>query len=93
MTTTPPTPGGSRGPTRPALGLGRDDRRAGRARRADAARVPLTPNQDVDSGRSVAVAEQHFDQDHRLYELILGPWNQHSCCFLDGTKGIGIPYV
>jgi len=35
--------------------------------------------------RSLAVAEQHYDLDHRLYEQILGPWNQYTCCFFDGT--------
>ncbi len=38
--------------------------------------------------RSVAVAEQHYDLDHRLYEMILGPWNQYTCCFFDGTDDL-----
>ena len=38
--------------------------------------------------RSVAVAERHYDLDHRLYELILGPWNQYTCCFFDGTSDL-----
>jgi len=38
--------------------------------------------------RAVAVAEQHYDLDHRLYEMILGPWNQYTCCFFDGTDDL-----
>jgi cyclopropane-fatty-acyl-phospholipid synthase len=38
--------------------------------------------------RSLAVAEQHYDLDHRLYEQILGPWNQYTCCFFDGTNDL-----
>ncbi len=30
---------------------------------------------------SRAIAETHYDLDHRLYELFLGPWNQYTCCF------------
>ncbi|MGH8249356.1 MAG: cyclopropane fatty acyl phospholipid synthase [Steroidobacteraceae bacterium] len=36
-------------------------------------------------GRSRAVAEEHYDIDHRMYALFLGPWNQYTCCFFDGT--------
>ena len=32
---------------------------------------------------SRAIAETHYDLDHRLYELFLGPWNQYTCCFYD----------
>jgi len=35
--------------------------------------------------RSRAVAEEHYDLDHRMYELFLGPYNQYTCCFFDGT--------
>jgi len=35
--------------------------------------------------RSRAVAEEHYDIDHRMYALFLGPWNQYTCCFFDGT--------
>ena len=38
--------------------------------------------------RAVAVAEQHYDLNHRLYELFLGPWNQYTCCFFDGTDDL-----
>jgi cyclopropane-fatty-acyl-phospholipid synthase len=38
--------------------------------------------------RSLAVAERHYDLDHRLYEKILGPWNQYTCCFFDGTDDL-----
>jgi cyclopropane-fatty-acyl-phospholipid synthase len=38
--------------------------------------------------RSMAVAEEHYDLDHRLYELFLGPWNQYTCCFFDGTDDL-----
>ncbi|NIL93344.1 MAG: cyclopropane fatty acyl phospholipid synthase [Woeseiaceae bacterium] len=31
--------------------------------------------------RSLAVAEEHYDLDHRMYEQFLGPWNQYTCCF------------
>ena len=31
--------------------------------------------------RARAVAEEHYDLDHRMYELFLGPWNQYTCCF------------
>ena len=35
--------------------------------------------------RSRAVAEEHYDLDYRMYEQFLGPYNQYSCCFFDGT--------
>jgi cyclopropane-fatty-acyl-phospholipid synthase len=31
------------------------------------------------------VAEDHYDLDHRMYEKFLGPYNQYTCCFFDGT--------
>ena len=38
--------------------------------------------------RSRAVAEEHYDIDHRMYALFLGPWNQYTCCFFDGTSDL-----
>jgi len=38
--------------------------------------------------RSQAVAEEHYDLDHRMYALFLGPWNQYTCCFFDGTNDL-----
>jgi len=38
--------------------------------------------------RSRAVAEEHYDLDHRMYALFLGPWNQYTCCFFDGTRDL-----
>ena len=38
--------------------------------------------------RSRAVAEEHYDIDHRMYALFLGPWNQYTCCFFDGTTDL-----
>jgi cyclopropane-fatty-acyl-phospholipid synthase len=38
--------------------------------------------------RSRAVAEEHYDLDHRMYALFLGPWNQYTCCFFDGTHDL-----
>jgi len=38
--------------------------------------------------RSRAVAEEHYDLDHRMYALFLGPWNQYTCCFFDGTTDL-----
>ena len=35
--------------------------------------------------RARAVAEEHYDLDHRMYAQFLGPWNQYTCCFFDGT--------
>jgi cyclopropane-fatty-acyl-phospholipid synthase len=32
---------------------------------------------------SRAIAETHYDLDHRLYELFLGPYNQYTCCFFN----------
>lgn len=36
--------------------------------------------------RSLDVARSHYNLDHRLYELFLGPWNQYTCCFFDRTR-------
>lgn len=38
--------------------------------------------------RSLAVAEQHYDLDQRMYGLFLGPWNQYTCCFFDGSDDL-----
>jgi cyclopropane-fatty-acyl-phospholipid synthase len=38
--------------------------------------------------RSRAVAEEHYDLDHRMYALFLGPWNQYTCCFFEGTSDL-----
>lgn len=38
--------------------------------------------------RSRAVAEEHYDIDHRMYAQFLGPWNQYTCCFFDGTDDL-----
>jgi len=38
--------------------------------------------------RSRAVAEEHYDLDHRMYAQFLGPWNQYTCCFFDGTDDL-----
>ncbi len=38
--------------------------------------------------RSRAVAEEHYDIDHRMYAMFLGPWNQYTCCFFDGTTDL-----
>jgi len=35
---------------------------------------------------SRAIAEAHYDLDHRLYENFLGPWNQYTCCFFDRAR-------
>ena len=43
--------------------------------------------------RSMAVAERHYDLDHRFYELLLGPWNQYTCCFFDGTDDLELAEV
>jgi cyclopropane-fatty-acyl-phospholipid synthase len=37
---------------------------------------------------SRAIAETHYDLDHRLYELILGPYNQYTCCFFKQAKSL-----
>jgi len=36
--------------------------------------------------RARAVAEEHYDLDHRMYEQFLGPYNQYTCCFFDDTE-------
>ena len=58
--------------------------RAGRALKALQSRLTnlQTPR------RSRAVAEEHYDIDHRMYALFLGPWNQYTCCFFDGTDDL-----
>jgi len=38
--------------------------------------------------RSRAVAEEHYDLDHRMYEQFLGPYNQYTCCFFDDTDNL-----
>lgn len=38
--------------------------------------------------RARAVAEAHYDIDHRMYELFLGPYNQYTCCFFNGTDDL-----
>ncbi|MGB5248226.1 MAG: cyclopropane fatty acyl phospholipid synthase [Gammaproteobacteria bacterium] len=38
--------------------------------------------------RSMAVAEEHYNLDHRMYALFLGPWNQYTCCFFDRTTDL-----
>jgi cyclopropane-fatty-acyl-phospholipid synthase len=38
--------------------------------------------------RARTVAEEHYDIDHRMYALFLGPWNQYTCCFFDGTDDL-----
>ena len=35
--------------------------------------------------RSMAVAQEHYNLDHRMYEQFLGPYNQYTCCFFDNT--------
>jgi len=35
---------------------------------------------------SRAIAETHYDLDHRLYELFLGPYNQYTCCFFNKAR-------
>jgi cyclopropane-fatty-acyl-phospholipid synthase len=35
---------------------------------------------------SLAIAETHYDLDHRLYEQFLGPYNQYTCCFFNKAK-------
>jgi cyclopropane-fatty-acyl-phospholipid synthase len=35
---------------------------------------------------SRAIAETHYDLDHRLYEQFLGPYNQYTCCFYDRAQ-------
>ena len=38
--------------------------------------------------RAAAVAAEHYDLDYRLYENFLGPYNQYTCCFFDGTEDL-----
>lgn len=38
--------------------------------------------------RARAVAEEHYDLNYRLYENFLGPFNQYTCCFFDGTDNL-----
>lgn len=38
--------------------------------------------------RSRAVAEEHYDLDHRMYEQFLGPYNQYTCCFFNDTDDL-----
>jgi cyclopropane-fatty-acyl-phospholipid synthase len=35
---------------------------------------------------SRAIAEAHYDLDHRLYKEFLGPYNQYTCCFFNKAK-------
>ena len=35
---------------------------------------------------SRAIAETHYDLDHRLYKLVLGPYNQYTCCFFNKAE-------
>ncbi len=35
---------------------------------------------------SLAIAETHYDLDHRLYQQILGPYNQYTCCFFNRAR-------
>jgi cyclopropane-fatty-acyl-phospholipid synthase len=37
---------------------------------------------------SRAIAETHYDLDHRLYQLFLGPYNQYTCCFYNRAKSL-----
>ncbi len=37
---------------------------------------------------SLAIAEAHYDLDHRLYEEFLGPYNQYTCCFFDQAESL-----
>jgi cyclopropane-fatty-acyl-phospholipid synthase len=37
---------------------------------------------------SLAIAEHHYDLDHRLYELFLGPYNQYTCCFFNKAQSL-----
>jgi len=38
--------------------------------------------------RARAVAEEHYDLDHRMYALFLGPYNQYTCCFFRDTDDL-----
>jgi len=35
---------------------------------------------------SLAIAEAHYNLDHRLYQQFLGPYNQYTCCFFNKAK-------
>lgn len=35
---------------------------------------------------SLAIAETHYDLNHRLYEQFLGPYNQYTCCFFNRAR-------
>jgi cyclopropane-fatty-acyl-phospholipid synthase len=35
---------------------------------------------------SKMIAEHHYDLDHRLYEQLLGPYNQYTCCFFNKAQ-------
>lgn len=35
---------------------------------------------------SLAIAETHYDLDHRLYQQFLGPYNQYTCCFFNKAR-------
>ena len=35
---------------------------------------------------SKAIAEAHYDLDHRLYQEFLGPYNQYTCCFFNKAE-------
>ena len=35
---------------------------------------------------SMAIAETHYNLDHRLYQQFLGPYNQYTCCFFNKAK-------
>jgi cyclopropane-fatty-acyl-phospholipid synthase len=37
---------------------------------------------------SLAIAETHYDLDHRLYEMFLGPYNQYTCCFFNKAQNL-----
>lgn len=38
--------------------------------------------------RATAVAEDHYDLDHRMYEKFLGKYNQYTCCFFNQTEDL-----
>jgi len=38
--------------------------------------------------RATAVAEEHYDLDHRMYEKFLGKYNQYTCCFFNQTEDL-----
>lgn len=35
---------------------------------------------------SLAIAETHYNLDHRLYQQFLGPYNQYTCCFFNQAQ-------